>query len=135
MKGSISIATRRFVATRANYRCEYCHKPEIIANFSFHVEHIIGRQHGGSNQLANLAYACSHCNWKKGPNIATKLKESENLIPLFNPRKDNWEDHFYLNKGVILGKTEIGRGTLFLLEFNKDELVTERKMLIEVGLF
>ena len=59
MRSNISKATRKLIASRANFRCEYCRKPEIISNFSFHVEHIIGRQHGGTDNISNLAYACS----------------------------------------------------------------------------
>lgn len=54
MNKSVPMATRQFVALRADYRCEYCRKPELVANFAFHVEHIIGRQHQGSDRLDNL---------------------------------------------------------------------------------
>lgn len=30
--------TRRFVSVRANFRCEYCRKPDAVANFTFHKE-------------------------------------------------------------------------------------------------
>ncbi len=41
-----SSATRQLVALRANFRCEYCRKPDVVANFRFHIDHVIGRQHG-----------------------------------------------------------------------------------------
>ena len=135
MSSKVSSAIRKFVASRANFRCEYCLKPEIIANFSFHIEHIIGRQHGGSDQLSNLAYACSWCNWKKGPNIATVLQEHGALVPLFHPRKDIWNDHFSVEAGVIIGKTDIAAGTIRVLDMNTLELIMERKILTEVGFF
>lgn len=136
MSKVFSTATRQFVALRADYRCEYCRKPEFISNFSFHVEHIIGRQHKGSDHLNNLAYSCSYCNWKKGPNISTLLLEDGPIISLFHPRKDVWMENFYVAAdGLIYSKTEIGEGTLRLLDFNALDRVLERKLLIESGIF
>jgi hypothetical protein len=136
MNKSVSIATRQFVALRADYRCEYCRKPELIANFAYHVEHIIGRQHQGSDRLDNLAYACYNCNWKKGPNISTLLIEAGPIVPLFHPRKNVWMEHFYVAPdGLIHSKTDIGEGTLRLLEFNSLDRVLERKLMVELGLF
>lgn len=135
MSSTFSSITRKFVATRAGFRCEYCHKPEIISNFSFHIEHIISRQHGGTDQLTNLAFACSWCNWKKGPNIATKLEEEGPIIALFHPRKESWQDHFQIDNGILIGKTAVGQGTIRLLDMNTPELISERKLLIEIGLY
>lgn len=136
MSKLFSTATRQYIALRADYRCEYCKKPEIISNFSFHIEHIIGRQHGGSDRIDNLAYSCSYCNWKKGPNIGTVLTEAGPIIQLFNPRVNLWSDHFlvYAN-GLIVAKTEIGEGTLRLLEFNASERIMERQELIDLGFY
>lgn len=135
MSLQFSSAIRKLVASRADFRCEYCRKPEIVANFSFHIEHIISRQHGGTDRLSNLAFACSWCNWKKGPNIATVLFEEGDLLPLFNPRTQNWNDHFFVEEGVILGRTDIANGTIRLLELNTTELILERKELMEAGYF
>ena len=136
MSKTFSIATRQYVALRADFRCEYCKKPEFISNFSFHVEHIIGRQHNGSDRLENLAYACSYCNWKKGPNISTLLVEDGPILPLFNPRAELWHENFYiLPSGLICSKTEIGEGTLRLLDFNAVERILERQILVELGFY
>ena len=135
MSSKISKAARKLIASRANFRCEYCRKPEIIANFGFHVEHIIGRQHGGTDRLSNLAYACSWCNWKKGPNIATILFEGGDLLPLFNPRTNIWHEHFKVEEGLLIEKTDIAKGTIKLLAMNTVELILERKALAEAGYF
>lgn len=136
MSKLFSTATKQYIALRADYRCEYCKKPEIISNFSFHIEHIIGRQHGGSDKIENLAYSCSYCNWKKGPNISTVLTEEGPIIPLFNPRKDIWVGHFLATlDGLIKAKNEIGEGTLRLLDFNSVERVMERQELIALGFY
>ena len=58
-------AIKRIIITRADYRCEYCRVPDYFSNFDYHIDHIIGLQHGGPTIPDNLAYSCSSCNWKK----------------------------------------------------------------------
>ena len=49
-------ATRRAVRQRAGNRCEYCRvRQEDDPLFTFHMEHITPRQHGGGDALSNLA--------------------------------------------------------------------------------
>jgi 5-methylcytosine-specific restriction endonuclease McrA len=84
----------RSVWDRAKRRCEYCHMPAAAYASSLHVDHIIARQHGGETGLENLALACMHCNQRKGPNIAGRNPETGEIIHLFHPRKDAWNDHF-----------------------------------------
>ena len=43
-------ATRRLVLRRAGSRCEYCRLPQHAVDLTFHVEHIIAKQHGGDPQ-------------------------------------------------------------------------------------
>ena len=48
-------ALRAEVRLRAGNRCEYCRvRQEDDAFFSYHVEHVVPRQHGGTDALANL---------------------------------------------------------------------------------
>ncbi|HRJ14165.1 MAG TPA: HNH endonuclease signature motif containing protein [Saprospiraceae bacterium] len=121
------------VAERAGYCCEYCRLPEPFAHYRFHIEHIIPIQHGGETDLDNLAYSCSFCNWKKGPNLGTLLSSESPIIRLFHPRLDVWTDHFSMEDGVIFGKTEIGEATVRLLEYNHPDNIIERRLLIELG--
>lgn len=58
--------TRKLVAVRAGYKCEYCQVSDYLSNYDYHIEYIIGLQHGGADTPDNLAYACAWCNWKKG---------------------------------------------------------------------
>jgi hypothetical protein len=37
----------------------------------FHVEHIVSRQHGGTDDASGLALACDRCNAYKGPNLTS----------------------------------------------------------------
>lgn len=128
-------ATREFVRQRAGNRCEYCRlSQEAAPFFSFHIEHIRARQHGGSDDRNNLALACPDCNAKKGPNVATVAAETGDLVELFNPRKHVWDEHFSLVGAEIIGTSAIGRATTLLLELNGDERVAVRAQLQEEGL-
>ena len=62
--------TVRIVRGRANAACEYCLLPDDRHPGPFEVEHVVAIQHGGTDALGNLAYACLHCNRHKGPNLA-----------------------------------------------------------------
>ena len=49
---------RQTVRERADHRCEYCClRQEAEPFFAYHVEHIVARQHGGTDDNANLALA------------------------------------------------------------------------------
>jgi 5-methylcytosine-specific restriction endonuclease McrA len=54
------------IRTRAGGACEYCHLPEALYPGLFVIEHVIARQHGGGDDLSNLAYASDRCNLHKG---------------------------------------------------------------------
>jgi hypothetical protein len=100
----IDAALRAFVRERAGGRCEYCHLPEANAGrLAFQIEHIIARQHGGTDDPNGLCYACAECNWAKGPNLAGLL--GGKLYPLFNPRTQNWHRHFRWEHTILVGKT------------------------------
>jgi 5-methylcytosine-specific restriction endonuclease McrA len=57
---------RESVRTRAAYQCEYCRLPQEFSGLRFHIEHVIPRQHGGSDDADNLALACPDCNLRLG---------------------------------------------------------------------
>lgn len=133
MSRTIPPTTRKRVATRADYRCEYCLLPERVSFYSFHIDHIRSVKHGGTNELSNLAYCCPDCNYSKGSNIGTFAQDDETLIRFFNPRKDSWQAHFDLVHGAIEGKTPIGIATKQIFRFNEIERLIFRQQLIELN--
>jgi hypothetical protein len=129
-------ATREAVANRANRRCEYCHLPEFADPHSaFHLEHVIPRQHGGADLLENLAWSCSRCNRRKGPNLASIDPISGAVCELFHPRRENWSEHFTLQDARIFGLSEVGRATARLLDMNSHHRVQLRRELLAEGKF
>jgi hypothetical protein len=99
---------------RANYKCEYCHIR--LQERQWQKEHIISRSRGGPDTASNLAVSCPKCNLNKGDRILAEDPVSSLTVPLFNPRRGLWGEHFrYTFDGHIVGTTAIGRATAALL--------------------
>lgn len=111
-------ALRKLVRDRAADRCEYCRLPQHAIDSTFHVEHIRARQHGGTDASDNLALACDRCNLFKGPNLVSIDPLTQQIVPLYHPRDDAWDEHFVLRGSLIEGLTPTGRATVELLQMN-----------------
>jgi hypothetical protein len=135
MSKYVPIALRRYVAQRARHICEYCLIHEDDTFWGCEIEHIISEKHGGKTTRSNLAWACAMCNRNKGTDIATISPATHALCRLFNPRTDRWNAHFQIRAGHILGKTEIGKVTVLLLDLNARHRILERRQLAAVGRF
>jgi 5-methylcytosine-specific restriction endonuclease McrA len=122
---------RQFVARRAQHRCEYCLLHEDDSYTPHQVDHIVSRKHGGASDPPNLAYACLRCNLWKGTDAASLDPETNILVPLFNPRRDNWPDHFALRGVLIDPLTGTGAATIRLLKLNHEHRLAERELLHE----
>ena len=86
--------------------------------FRYQIEHVVARQHGGSDDAENLALACPYCNLRKGPNLSGIDPQTGELTPLFNPRRQRWAEHFRTVAGCVVGLTPIGRTTARLFGMN-----------------
>jgi len=127
-------ALRAVVWRRAGSRCEYCHLEQEQTPFArFHVEHVVARKHGGPTELANLALACDRCNLHKGSNLAGLDPDTDSLVPLFNPRTQQWDEHFLRAGPRILGRTATGRATVAVLCFNSARRLRLRARLVAAG--
>lgn len=135
MSEPIPKTLKRRVANRGNLRCEYCLLPETLSFYSFHIDHIVSLKHGGKSNFQNLAYCCPDCNFYKGSDLGTFVQGDEDLIRFFNPRKDKWDDHFQLQDGCIVGKTNIGMATERIFRFNEPERLIFRQQLIALALY
>jgi hypothetical protein len=126
---------RRLVLSRAQSCCEYCLLHQEATDFTHPVDHVIAVKHKGQTSLENLALACLECNVNKGADIATFDPLTDELTPLFNPRRHNWFEHFALIGDTIEGLTPVGRATAELLQFNVPMRKTERAHLLEIGAY
>ncbi len=136
MSRYISDILRDFVANRASFRCEYCRIHAQNSFFAFHIDHIVSLKHGGTTSPDNLAYTCQICNLSKGSDIATFLEDPSTPIRFFNPRIDNWHDHFLIDEtGLLESKTNIGEATVKILDLNHPESIIERREMVRLGVF
>ena len=129
----VSATLERKVWLRALSRCEYCRMPATESTTLFEIEHIIPFKHGGKTALNNLCLACFPCNRFKGTDIAGLDPSTKSLSRLFHPRLDEWSLHFKQVRGAIVGRTEVGRTTIRVLQFNHPDQVIARRILIELG--
>jgi HNH endonuclease len=135
MSDHVPAALRTFVRRRANRRCEYCLLHDSDATVLHEPDHIIARKHRGPTLADNTAWACAACNGQKGTDIASIDPESEKLVRLFHPRRDDWPQHFRLDGGEIVPLTGIGRVTEFLLQLNRFDRLANRRLLLKADRF
>lgn len=126
-------AVREFVIQRAASTCEYCRVHERYATFSYQVDHVIARKHGGNDHIDNLAYSCAQCNRFKGSDIASIDPDSGELVFLYNPRAQQWDEHFRIDDFVITPLTPVARATTNLLQFNQIDRLLLRQELASQG--
>ena len=98
-------ATREFVRRRAGDRCEYCLLPQEASVLTFHVDHIVAKQHLDSvvDEPQFLCLTCNRCNAYQGTNLSSIDPQTDQTVELFDPRKNAWEDHFALHGGQVVG--------------------------------
>jgi len=125
---------RQFVRERAGSRCEYCHLPDFAAQASaFHVEHIVARQHGGADSPDNRCWSCHRCNLHKGPNLSGRDPLTDQVVRLFDPRRQSWQRHFEWRGAILVGRTQIGRATIAVLDINNPQHVELRQTMMDHG--
>ena len=123
------------MARRAGYRCEYCLIRQEDTGLMHEVDHIVGRKHGGLSTLDNLAYACAVCNRLKGSDVASVDPDTGEVVRPFHPRRDQWNDHFYLDAAHVMPRTRPARMTIRVLRLNSVERLAERRLLQELDVY
>jgi len=126
---------RREVERRAQDRCEYCKSPAKYSIQTFSLDHIIPRSQGGDRSLENLALACQGCNNHKYNKTTSRDPITNQLVNLFHPRQQRWQDHFTWDERfeLIIGVTATGRVTVEALQLNRQELMNLRRLLYAAG--
>ncbi len=125
------------IRRQAKNRCGYCLNPQELIPYKLEIEHIYPKSLGGKSIVENLWLACRECNAHK----AVKTEAIDNLtgktIKLFNPRTQNWNEHFEFSKNdsQIIGKTPCGRATVEALQINNFYQTTARSIWVEMNKF
>ncbi len=127
---------RKQIKERARYLCEYCLSPELFSPSYFEGDHIFPVSEGGKDEFENFANACGGCNKHKSNATHAIDPLTGEITALYNPRTNNWEEHFSWDDtySIILGITPRGRATIRKFKLNREEVVNLRVLLISVGL-
>ncbi|NNJ27481.1 hypothetical protein LzC2_35860 [Planctomycetes bacterium LzC2] len=91
---------------------------QALQGATFHVEHVRPRSRGGETTVENLAWACPQCNLHKSDRVQVSDSADGRFVPLFDPRRLSWTEHFRWEGEAIIPLTAIGRGTITALNLN-----------------
>lgn len=130
-KQRVTRRIRLAVEKRARRCCEYCLSQLDFTTEFFSVEHVVPRSKGGAIRLSNLALSCQLCNGHKSDKTTGIDPVSGKRVPLFNPRKQHWHEHFGWSEDFlkIYGLTSTGRATVEILQLNHKQRVNLRRVL------
>ncbi|MFN8483287.1 MAG: HNH endonuclease signature motif containing protein [Anaerolineae bacterium] len=131
----LSSDVQRIVIERAQGRCEYCQSRADYATETFAVEHITPLSRGGTNDLVNLALACSGCNGRKYNKTEAQDPTDGKTVAIFDPRHQQWQEHFSWSEDYthVVGLTPTGRATVEALQLNRPGLVNMRAALYAIS--
>ncbi len=112
----------RRVRAAARNRCGYCLSPQHLVMARLEIEHIVPLAAGGANDESNLWLSCPICNGHKSDKTTGRDPETGATLPLFNPRLQNWFEHFrWTEDGLrVVGLTPVGRATVAALHLSDD---------------
>jgi hypothetical protein len=115
--------------------CEYCMSPASFSSQAFSIEHIYPKHLGGADSLDNLALSCQGCNEHKATRIEWRDPTTGVVAPLYNPRRQRWDEHFAWKEdfSIVVGLTPTGRATIDALHLNREGLVNLRQALRYYG--
>lgn len=128
---------RRAVFERAGGLCEYCRLPQSTQVATFAVDHIIPISAGGKTEFENLALACPRCNAAKWTYTIASDPGSGEYVRLFEPRHENWSDHFQWSKSDptwLEPLSPAARALTGLLDLNSTHRRQVRRWLIVLDL-
>lgn len=131
----VPVALRRKIREQARARCGYCLCSEVLIGMLLECEHLFPFALGGTTTEENLWLSCRRCNEAKREQTEARDPITSEVVALFNPREQRWEDHFQWNDDgtMIMGTSAIGRATVVALKLNDPVIVVTRRLWVSVG--
>jgi hypothetical protein len=127
----IRVHTKRIVRAVYVFRCGYCGVSEAQTGAELTYDHFCPQSKGGTDDAANIVYACHACNEFKGD----YWTDSEDIC-LLHPLTDNLVMHFSEDsEGILRSLTNLGQIYIDQLQLNRLALVEnrlERQILIRM---
>ena len=131
----ISVVERKQLLTADGSQCAYCQTTVENSGQPLTVDHIWPESQGGPTSFENLCFSCRRCNEFKGAATTGRDPATGQVVPLFHPRRERWNEHFEWDKSGthIHGLTPVGRATIGVLNMNNDTIVKSRQRWVRVG--
>src|SRR5215472_7797646 len=128
MPANVSEALRARVAAADRHRCAYCRSSEAITGLALTIDHIQPQSLDGQTVFNNLCLACRSCNEFKADQTSGLDPLTGEEVPLFDPRRDRWIEHFAWTPdgSRTEGLTPVGRATVVSLRMNNPIVVAAR---------
>lgn len=135
MSTYLTTELRRQLVAADDHRCAYCRTTQANSGQPMVLDHIIPESKGGETVFENLCFACRRCNEFKGPIVVVPDPLTNDVVPLFHPRQQIWEDHFAWDvSGLrLIGRTAVGRVSIIGLNMNNEIIVAARRRWVNVG--
>jgi hypothetical protein len=126
---------RTRVRAESGDRCGYCLARQRYVLGLLEIEHVIPRALGGTDDEQNLWLSCRLCNSFKGTSTHGVDPSTGTTVPLFDPRRQSWGEHFaWSDDGLhIVGRSGCGRATVGVLQLNNAIAVMVRGEWIAAG--
>lgn len=131
----IPVELRTQVEQADRRRCCYCLTQEINSGIALSFDHIVPQSRSGGTNFENLCLACRSCNEFKSDRTKAVDPLTGDVVPLFHPRQQVWNDHFtWSEDGTRIGGiTAIGRATVLALQLNHVTIIAARRRWVSSG--
>ena len=135
MSSYLQIGLRQRLLDADDHCCAYCQTTQGNSGQPMVVDHIIPTSQAGKTEFENLCFACRRCNEYKGPTVEAKDPLTGQIIPLYHPRQQIWEEHFSWDASGIrlVGLTSVGRVTIISLRINNEIIQVTRRRWVSAG--
>jgi len=135
MSTHLSPALRQRLSAVDGTRCAYCQTAVENTGQPLTVDHVIPQADGGQTDFDNLCLACRRCNEYKGKAISSLDPLTGEIVSLFHPRRQRWQEHFAWDESgcLILGISACGRATIVALNMNNEVIVDVRRRWVSAG--
>jgi hypothetical protein len=131
----VPVRLGRKVRESARFRCGYCLVSEALIGMLMEFEHLLPILLGGLTIESNLWLSCRTCNNAKRAQYEALDPVTNQLVLLFNPRLQSWDEHFGWSEDrlEIEGRTPTARATVLALRLNDPIRLAARRLWVSVG--
>jgi 5-methylcytosine-specific restriction endonuclease McrA len=135
MSNYLQADLRRRLLDVDDHCCAYCQTAQANSGQPMTIDHIVPTSQGGETDFENLCFACRRCNEFKGAVIRSQDPLTTELVWLYNPRLQSWDEHFAWDASGthLIGLTPVGRVTILILQMNNEIILNARRRWVNAG--